>query len=122
MPEKMSSARVVYLNMKRILPALQPTKDESRAMDAAKEAEELKVLRNLRARFNERVEKWFCERWTCSVSLLRKSIADTYPPERWFSYRANPKFFPDLEKYGAAKFTKAEWTSLGGTAVATRFR
>jgi hypothetical protein len=107
LPEKVSSARTVYLNMKRVLPALQLTRDERRAMDAAKEADQLKVLRNLKAKFNERVERFFCERWSCSASALRKAVADTYPPERGFSYRANPQFFPDLEKYGGAKFTKA---------------
>lgn len=107
LPEKVSSARTVYLNMKRAIPVLQPTKEELRAMSAAEDAKELKVLRNLRARHHDRVTRWFAARWTCSVVTLRKCVADAYPPERSFSYRANPGFFPDLEKYGGAKFTKA---------------
>jgi hypothetical protein len=86
--QKVTAARQTFLNMKRIIPEL-----------AIREGEGGKEWRL-------RVEAWFCERWNCADSTLRHCILNKYPPSRSFSYQSNPGFFPDLKKFGAAKFDK----------------
>lgn len=85
--ELMSSARRTFLNMKRILGELQP------------KAKEIGSVHRLR------VEAFFCERWNMSPSMFRRSTSPTFPPERWPSKPKNARFFEDLRKYGAARFT-----------------
>ena len=102
--QQISSARQTYLNMKAILPELQPDADPD--FKSVSEAVMKARMKRSQSAHVARVEAFFCARWNCALSTLRHCTANKYPPTRSFS-DGNPQFFTDLRKYGAAKFTKA---------------